>query len=332
MSDPTEKEVAIPWPGKTAITVTVTTPPEGTELSGFGLILGPGAGGDEKTPLLTSVANEVARQGHFCARYRAKVPNLGFRVSACLRVMEHLFHPTLGVHPLRGCFLGGHSMGTRVCHQILMCSHALLVAGTVAAQVAGGSSATTSEESAPTKKTGATAKAKKGAKAKATASTSSTPTTDNNAGASMLPSDFVPGLLLFSYPLHTADNTKALRDQILYDIPPATSTLFVSGLKDNMCQPAIFAKVFKDMKALPREVIQVVDADHGLGFGSSKPAQAKKEALCTAITEWSVSYMDDTIATMKGETKRVSKPSAIKKKAELKKVADEWTVGVSTIA
>jgi hypothetical protein len=41
--------------------------------------------------------------------------------------------------------------------------------------------------------------------------------------------------------------------------------------------------------------------------------------------------MDDTIATLKGETKRVSKPSAIKKKAELKKVADEWTVGVSTI-
>ncbi|KAK3809450.1 MAG: hypothetical protein J3Q66DRAFT_70639 [Benniella sp.] len=338
MSEPTEKEVSVPWPGKTSIVVTLTTPPKGTEHSGFGLLLGPGAGGDEKTVILTAIANEVARQGHFCARYRAKVPNLGFRVSVCTRVMEYLFHPTLGLYPLKGCFLGGHSMGTRV-------------AGTVAAQLAGG--LTSSTESTPAKKTAATtAKGKKGGRAAAKSSTATTLATgdsnnnnNNNNNSTDYPTHYIPGLVLLSYPLHTAENTKALRDQILYDIPSTTSTLFISGLKDTMCQPTLFAKVFKDMKAMPREVVQVVDADHGLGFGKSKPAQAKNEALCTAMTEWTIAFMDETISALhegeEGKTKTKTKTkkkknkgptTATKKKAELRMTDDEWTVAVSTIA
>ncbi|KAF9137914.1 Testis-expressed protein 30 [Mortierella sp. GBA39] len=316
MAEPTEKEISVPSPGKAAIPVLLTFPPEGVKHSGFALLLGPGAGGDEKTALLTAVANEVARQGHFCARYRAKVPNLGFRVSVCTRVMEHLFHPTKGIHPQKGCFLGGHSMGTRV-------------AGTVAAQLAGGA---TESESVSAKKTPVT-KGKKAAAAPAKKAASST-TTSNDSD---FPTDFVPGLVLFSYPLHTADNTKALRDQILLDIPSTTATLFVSGLKDNMCQPSIFAKVFKEMKSTPREVVQVTDADHGLGFGSSKPGQAKKEALAEAISEWTVAFMDEAIAQKGGEEgssrkKKAAAGKAIKKMAELKKEADEWTVAVSTVA
>ncbi|KAF9096773.1 hypothetical protein BGX23_010461 [Mortierella sp. AD031] len=275
MPEPTEKEISVPSPGKTAIPVLLTTPPKGVKHSGFGLLLGPGAGGDEKTALLTAVANEVARQGHFCARYRAKVPNL--------------------------------------------------VAGTVAAQLAGitGSEAATA---APKKTTAA-----KGKKAPAKKASSSSTTGDNTSD---FPPDFIPGLFLFSYPLHTADNTKALRDQILLDIPSTVSTLFISGLKDTMCQPSIFAKVFKEMKSSPREVVQVTDADHGLGFGSSKPGLAKKEALAEAISEWTVAFMDEAIARVAGGKGKGAggADGVIKKKAELKKEADEWTVAVSTVA
>ncbi|KAF9902915.1 hypothetical protein EC991_004387 [Linnemannia zychae] len=317
MAEPSEKEISVSVPGKSAIPVLLTTPPKGVELSGYGLLLGPGAGGDEKTALLTAVANQVARQGHFCARYRAKVPNLGFRVSVCTRVMEHLFHPTTGIHPLKGCFLGGHSMGTRV-------------AGTVAAQLAG---VNADSEPASAKK----ATAKKPATAKKAASTAAAAAPDSSA----FPTEFVSGLVLFSYPLHTAENTKALRDQILLDVPSTTPTIFISGLKDNMCQPSIFAKVFKEMKSSPREVVQVTDADHGLGFGSSKPGQAKKEALAEAIAEWTVAFMDEAIARKGDEGTAKKKAPAkkaaaggevTKKKAELKKEADEWTVAVSTVA
>ncbi|KAF9938593.1 hypothetical protein BGZ65_012578, partial [Modicella reniformis] len=274
MTEPTEKEVSIPWSGKTAITVTLTSPPKGTEHSGFGLVLGPGA---------------------------------GFRVSVCTRVIEYLFHPTSGVHPLKGCFLGGHSMGTRV-------------AGTVAAQLASGDSVTSSEL-APAKKTSA-----KGKKSTKTTAAISTTTTDGSAGSSDFPTHYIPGLLLLSYPLHTAEKTKDLRDQILYDIPSSMSTLFISGLKDTMCQPALFVKVFKEMKASPREVVQVMDADHSLGFGSTKPAQAKKEALYTAITEWTTAFMDEVISALSEQGKKGGSGLATKKKAEMEKTADEWTV------
>ncbi|KAG9063141.1 hypothetical protein KI688_004741 [Linnemannia hyalina] len=281
MAEPTEKEISVPSPGKAAIPVLLTFPPEGVKHSGFALLLGPGAGGDEKTALLTAVANEVARQGHFCARYRAKVPNL--------------------------------------------------VAGTVAAQLLAGGA--TESEPVSAKKAPAT-KGKKAAAAAPAKKAASSTTTSNDSD---FPTDFIPGLVLFSYPLHTADNTKALRDQILLDIPSTTATLFVSGLKDNMCQPSIFAKVFKEMKSTPREVVQVTDADHGLGFGSSKPGQAKKEALAETISEWTVAFMDEAIAQKGGEEggngkKKAATGMAIKKKAELKKEADEWTVAVSTVA
>ncbi|CAO3570458.1 unnamed protein product [Mortierella alpina] len=293
MSEPTQKEISIHVPAKQPSPSPSLRRPK---------VLSPRA--------MASYWGQA--QGHFCARYRAKVPNLGFRVSVCTRVLEHLFHPSTGVHPLKGCFLGGHSMGTRV-------------AGTVAAQLAGGSST----KAAPVKKAAA-------AKGKTKKPAASKPAeTESSSSSESLPASFVPGLVLFSYPLHTPDNTKALRDQILLDIPASISTLFVSGLKDTMCQPPLFAKVFKDMKSSPREVIQVTDADHGLGFGSSKPAQGKKEALIAGISEWTTAFMDEAIAALESEDKQKTPNAAAastKKKADLKKVADEWTVAVSTVA
>ncbi|KAG0296923.1 hypothetical protein BGZ98_000763, partial [Dissophora globulifera] len=140
--------------------------------------------------------------------------------------------------------------------------------------------------------------------------------------------DFVSGLILFSYPLHTPDNTQALRDKILYDIPATTPTLFVSGLNDAMCKPALFAKVLKNMTAKPRTSVQVVQADHGLGFGSSKSAKDKKEALAAAIAEWTIDFIDETIAASdSGEKKDVKKSTVVSSmKAEVKMTAGEWTV------
>ncbi|KAF9216053.1 hypothetical protein BGZ59_011146 [Podila verticillata] len=302
MAEPTEKEISVPWPTKTAITVQLTTPPKGVKLSGFALVLGPGAGGDENQALLVEVARAAAKEGHFCARYRAKVPNLGFRVNVCTRVIEHLFHPTTGQHPMTGCFLGGHSMGTRV-------------AGTVSEQLANTESSESSSSPAEKikgKKTGPS-KSKKG------------PVASSSSG---YPPHFIRGLTLFSYPLHTPDNTKALRDQILLNIPSTVATLMVSGLKDTMCQPALFSKVFKDMKSSPREVVQIDGADHGLGYGSAKSHAGKKEALISAVADWTIQFMDDAIA--KKESAKTEKAIAIKKMAEVKKVADEWTVATTT--
>ncbi|KAF9352334.1 Testis-expressed protein 30 [Mortierella sp. AD094] len=306
MSDPTEKEISIPWPGKAAIIVTLTTPPKAVALSGFGLILGPGAGGNEKTPLLTAVAKEVAKQG--------------FRVSACTRVMEHLFHPTSGLYPLKGCFHGGHSMGTRV-------------AGTVASQIAtkGSEPAAAATATTPTKK-----RATRGMKA--TAKDSDSTATISLSSSSDFPQDFILGLILYSYPLHTPDNTKSLRDQILYDVPSSTPTLFVSGLNDSMCSPTLFEKVFGDMKSSPREVVRIKSADHGLGFGNSQASQARKEALNESIVEWTVAFMDDAIARTTTEKRKKTTKSAAavadvvtKKTAVMeKKTGEEWTVSLST--
>ncbi|KAG0355958.1 Testis-expressed protein 30 [Podila minutissima] len=263
MAEPTEKEISVPWPTKPAITVQLTIPPKGVKHSGFALVLGPGAGGDENQALLVEVAKEAAKEGHFCARYRAKVPNL--------------------------------------------------VAGTVAEKFAASES---SEESAPEKK----AKGKKAAPA-------TKEKKEAESSPSGYPPNFIRGLALFSYPLHTPDNTKALRDKILLDIPPNVATLMVSGLKDSMCQTTLFAKVFKDMKSSPREVVQIEGADHGLGYGSAKSHAGKKEALISDIAERTVQFMDEAIA--KKESAKAEKATVIKK-AELKKVADEWTVSTTT--
>lgn len=101
----------------------------------------------------------------------------------------------------------------------------------------------------------------------------------------------------------------------------------VSGLKDSMCQTTLFAKVFKDMKSSPREVVQIEGADHGLGYGSAKSHAGKKEALISDIAERTVQFMDEAIA--KKESAKAEKATVIKK-AELKKVADEWTVSTTT--
>ncbi|KAF9318525.1 Testis-expressed protein 30 [Podila horticola] len=74
--EPTEKEISLPVPGDDNIIIQLTTPAESVKLSGYAVVLGPGGAGDENLPHLMAIAKEVARAGHICARYRAKVPNV----------------------------------------------------------------------------------------------------------------------------------------------------------------------------------------------------------------------------------------------------------------
>ncbi|KAG0092456.1 Testis-expressed protein 30 [Podila epicladia] len=73
---PTEKKISLSEPGEEDIIVQLTTPAKGVKLSGYAVVLGPGGAGDENLPHLKAIAYEVAKAGHFCARYRTKVPNL----------------------------------------------------------------------------------------------------------------------------------------------------------------------------------------------------------------------------------------------------------------
>ncbi|KAF9159030.1 Testis-expressed protein 30 [Actinomortierella ambigua] len=217
------------------------------------------------------------------------------------------------------------------------------VAGTVAADLYNaGSKSTGGAKKATAKKT----------KSKADSTTEGASV--EGAGGEDISQDFVRGLVFCSYPLHTPDNTKALRSEILLNIPSPVPTLFISGLSDTMCKPELFNKVFKDMKSSPREVLQIQGADHGLGFGSAKGVAGKKEALAESIADWIIAFMDEHAegakkgadeegegqslpSTTKGKATK-SKASAkegvaIKKKVEVKKAeaAGEWNVSVSTI-
>ncbi|KAF9970241.1 Testis-expressed protein 30 [Actinomortierella ambigua] len=334
MSEPSEQQIQVPWPGKNAIPLTITSPPEGVEPTGYALLLGPGAGGDENTPLFKTIAKQVAQHGHVCLRYRAKIPNLGFRVSLCKRVIEHVLHPKTGTHAVQGVFLGGHSMGTRV-------------AGTTAADLFNGN------ETAATKSNSGGAKKGKKTTNKTDATTQGVQAeVSGRAGGAFAP-DFVRGLVFCSYPLHTADNLKALRSEILLNIPSSVPTLFISGLSDTMCKPDLFNKVFKDMKSSPREVFQIQGADHGLGFGSAKGVAGKKETLAGAIADWIIAFMDEHIDGAREDEDKNGQASssatkvkgskgktgaqggiAVKKKVEVIKAetVGEWRVSISTIA
>ncbi|KAG0021237.1 Testis-expressed protein 30, partial [Podila clonocystis] len=74
--EPTENEISLSVPGEEDIIVQLTIPAKGVKRSGYAVVLGPGGTGDENLPHLKAIAYEAAKAGHFCARYRAKVPNV----------------------------------------------------------------------------------------------------------------------------------------------------------------------------------------------------------------------------------------------------------------
>lgn len=67
-------------------------------------------------------------------------------------------------------------------------------------------------------------------------------------------------LVLVSYPLHTAKET---RDQVLLDLPVSVKVLFVSGDRDEMCNLERLEEVREKMKCKTWRVV-VQNADHGM--------------------------------------------------------------------
>lgn len=67
-------------------------------------------------------------------------------------------------------------------------------------------------------------------------------------------------LVLVSYPLHTAKET---RDQVLLDLPASIKVIFVSGDRDEMCDLERLEEVRRKMRCKTWRVI-VENADHGM--------------------------------------------------------------------
>ena len=80
-------------------------------------------------------------------------------------------------------------------------------------------------------------------------------------------------LILISYPL--VGPKKDVRSQILYDLPPTASVLFIIGSGDNMCPLDLLNDVRSKMAAKTRLVV-VEDANHGMHI-KGKPDSVEKE-------------------------------------------------------
>ena len=77
-------------------------------------------------------------------------------------------------------------------------------------------------------------------------------------------------LVLVSYPLHTAKET---RDQVLLDLPASINVIFVSGDRDEMCDLERLEEVRKKMRCKTWRVV-VENADHGMNV---KPKAGTRE-------------------------------------------------------
>ena len=78
--------------------------------------------------------------------------------------------------------------------------------------------------------------------------------------AVMAATEHTTHLVLVSYPLHTAKET---RDQVLLDLPASLKVIFVSGDRDEMCSLERLEEVRRKMKCKTWRVV-VENADHGM--------------------------------------------------------------------
>ena len=96
-------------------------------------------------------------------------------------------------------------------------------------------------------------------------------------------------LILASYPLHTAKET---RDQILLSIDPAVDVLFIEGDRDNMCDLERLEEVRKKMKCKTWLVV-VRGADHGMNI-SPKSGTAEVGSMTGDLAAQWIRDRDDT--------------------------------------
>ena len=89
--------------------------------------------------------------------------------------------------------------------------------------------------------------------------------------AVMAAQPYTTHLVLVSYPLHTAKET---RDQILLELPESIKVIFVSGDRDEMCDLNRLEEVRKKMRCKTWRIV-VQNADHGMNV---KPKIGTQEA------------------------------------------------------
>ncbi|KAL8769669.1 MAG: hypothetical protein Q9209_004466 [Squamulea sp. 1 TL-2023] len=89
-------------------------------------------------------------------------------------------------------------------------------------------------------------------------------------------------LVLVSYPLHTAKET---RDQILLDIDPSIRVIFVIGDRDSMCDLERLDEVRSKMRCQTWRII-VQGADHGMDVKPKKLTEAVGMKAGRTVAEW----------------------------------------------
>ncbi|KAL8786820.1 MAG: hypothetical protein Q9213_002557 [Squamulea squamosa] len=89
-------------------------------------------------------------------------------------------------------------------------------------------------------------------------------------------------LVLISYPLHTAKET---RDQVLLDIDPSIKVIFVNGDRDSMCDLERLDEVRSKMQCKTWRII-VQGADHGMDVKPKKLTEAVGIKTGEVVAEW----------------------------------------------
>ena len=100
--------------------------------------------------------------------------------------------------------------------------------------------------------------------------------------AVMAVSESTTHLVLVSYPLHTAKET---RDQVLLDLPAAIKVIFVSGDRDEMCDLERLEEVRRKMKCKTWRVV-VENADHAMNVKPKAGTREVGEKTGSVVAMW----------------------------------------------
>ena len=100
--------------------------------------------------------------------------------------------------------------------------------------------------------------------------------------AVMAASETTTHLVLVSYPLHTAKET---RDQVLLDLPASIKVIFVSGDRDEMCDLGRLEEVRRKMRCKTWRVV-VENADHGMNVKPKAGTREVGEKTGSVVAMW----------------------------------------------
>lgn len=100
--------------------------------------------------------------------------------------------------------------------------------------------------------------------------------------AIMAATDSTTHLVLVSYPLHTAEET---RDQVLLDLPASIKVIFVSGDRDEMCDLERLEEVRRKMSCKTWRVV-VQSADHGMNVKPKAGTQKVGRESGDVVAMW----------------------------------------------